>query len=109
MQINVTGRHVDITDAIRDHIHGKVQHAFADFPKTENVHVVLDLEKHRHFAEIQVQGAQHARIEGKAESDDMYTSIDEAIERAEKQLRRLRDKRRSRHPEGLGEMEAHGE
>ncbi len=109
MQINVTGRHIEITDAIRDHVHEKVRHAFSDFPKTEHVHVVLDLEKHRHFAEIQVQGAPHARIEGKAESDDMYLSIDQAVDHAEKQLRRRRDKRRSRHVEGLGELEAETE
>jgi putative sigma-54 modulation protein len=108
MQIKITGRNVEITDGIRDHIYEKLEHALTPFPRVEMVHVVLELEKYRHFAELVVQG-NHIHVEGKAESDDMYISLDDAIAKAEKQLRKLRDKVQDHHRshgKGLGEIEA---
>ncbi|MBU0679661.1 MAG: ribosome-associated translation inhibitor RaiA [Verrucomicrobia bacterium] len=92
MQISVTARHMEITDAIRDYAERRVEEAIMDFPRVENVHVILDVEKYRHKAEIVVQAANHIRVEAEAESDDMYVSIDNAAEKAQKQLRKLRDK-----------------
>jgi putative sigma-54 modulation protein len=92
VQISVTGRHVEITDAIRDCVHTKLQHDFAEFPRIESVHVILDVEKYRHWAEVVIQAPNHVRLEAKHESDDMYVSIDGAVEKVAKQLRRLTDK-----------------
>ena len=91
MQISVTGRHVDITDAIRHYAHEKLD-ALSDFPRVENVHMILDVEKYRHHAEVVVQAKNHIRVDAKEESDNMYASIDGAVSKAYKQLRRLRDK-----------------
>ena len=107
MQINVTGRHLDITDAIRDHIHNKLTHAFHDFPRVLHVHVILDVQKHRQLAELVVQAANHVDVEATAESDDLYVSIDGAIDRAAKQLRRRRDRVQDHKPRAkLGALEA---
>ncbi len=92
MQISVTGRHMDITDAIRTYAQDKVEGELAEFPRVVNVHVILDIEKYRHLAEIVIQAANHIQVDARAESDDMYVSIDGAIDKASKQLRRLRDK-----------------
>ena len=83
---------MEITDGLKDHIHDKVQHDLSDFPRVENVHVILDIEKYRQIAEVVVQAANHIRSEARAESDDMYVSIDSAMEKVAKQLRRSRDK-----------------
>ncbi|MFH0953951.1 MAG: ribosome-associated translation inhibitor RaiA [Verrucomicrobiota bacterium] len=93
MQISVTGRHMDITDAIRDHTHAKVQHALAEFQRVESVHVILEVEKYRHIAEIVIQAASHVRVEAQEESKDMYASIDGAVDKAAKQLGRVWDRR----------------
>jgi len=106
MQIKITGRHIEITEAIRDHVFEKLEHALKPFPQVELVHVVLELEKYRHFAELVVQG-NHIHVEGKEELDDMYASLDAAIVKVEKQLRKLRDKVQDHHhSRGLGEIEA---
>ena len=52
----------------------------------------LSREKYRHIAEVVVQAKNHIRVEAKEVSDDMYASIDNAVHKAAKQLRRLRDK-----------------
>lgn len=92
MQVNVTGRHMEITDAIRNYTHDKLQPLLGEFPRIESVHVILDVEKYRHLAEIVIQAPNHIRVDAREQSDDMYVSIDGAVEKAEKQLRRVWDK-----------------
>ncbi len=106
METTVTGRHVDITDAIRNYALDKVQDSLSGFTRVENAHVILDIEKYRHLAEIVVHGKNHINIDARAESEDMYVSIDEAVEKAERQLRKLRDKIQDhKHAEKLAEVE----
>jgi len=107
VQISVTGRHMEITDAIRDYTHGKLQHALAEFPRIESVHVILDVEKYRHMAEVVVQAPNHIRVDARHESDDMYASIDSAVEKTEKQLHKLWDKMQDhKSREKLGRLES---
>ena len=49
--IKVTGRHVSVTEAIKDYARHKVEHLHLDYPRIIEAHVILDVEKHRHFAE----------------------------------------------------------
>lgn len=102
MQLHITGRHVEITDGIREHIYAKIERTLIDFPRVEDVRVVLDLQKLIHTAEVLVQG-KNIHVEGKSFSENMYTSIDEALAKAERQLRKLREKvqEHHHHPETL--------
>jgi putative sigma-54 modulation protein len=92
VQISVTGRHVEITDAIREHVMNSIQHAFREFPRLVSAHIILSVEKYRHIAEIVVHGPNHVEAEATHESDNLYASIDQAIEKAERQLRKAWDK-----------------
>ncbi len=108
MNINMTGRHVEITDELRAHCEDRLRHALADFARIEHVHVILILEKHRHIAELDVQGPGFHRVEAKEEMADMYASFDAALDKVVKQLRRWTEKvhdSRVQH-EGLGRAEA---
>lgn len=96
MQVHITGRHVEISEGIREHIYDKVERTLIDFPRVEDVRIVLDLQKLEHSAEVLVQG-KNIHVEGKSSSENMYTSIDEALERAERQLRKLREKAHDHH------------
>jgi putative sigma-54 modulation protein len=108
MNINITCRHMEVTSALRDHAQHAVETALTEFPRIEHVHLIMDVEKYRHFAEVVVQAKNHVRVEGKEESDDMYHSIEAALNKAQKQLRKLRDKIQDhKHTESLGELEAH--
>lgn len=97
MQVHITGRHVEITDGIRDHIYDKVERTLNDFPRVEDVRIILDLQKRGHFVEVLVQG-KHLHVEGTSSSENMYTSIDQALDKAERQLRKLREKVQNHHP-----------
>lgn len=92
MQITVTGRHMEVTDAIRGHAEEKITRELAEFPRVQSVHVILAIEKYRHIAEIVALAPHHIHLESKEESDDMYVSIDRAVEKIEKQLHKVWDK-----------------
>ena len=92
MQITVTGRHMEVTDAIRGHAEEKITRELSEFPRVQSVHVILAIEKYRHIAEVVAQAPHHIHLESKEESDDMYVSIDRAGEKLEKQLHKVLDK-----------------
>ncbi len=96
MQVHITGRHVEITDGIRDHIYDKTERTLVDFPRVEDVRIILELQKHEHRAEVLVQG-KSIHIEAEGTSENMYTSIDQALDKAERQLRKLREKVQDHH------------
>ncbi len=96
MQVHITGRHVEITDAIRDHIYDKIERTLVDFPRVEDVRVVLDLQKIVHLAEVVVKG-KGIDVESEASEENMYTAIDTALEKTERQLRKLREKIQNHH------------
>ncbi len=107
MQVSVTCRHMDVTDALREHAHDKAAQILDQFPRIENIHIILDVEKKlRHIAEVVVRAKNHIHVEAVEETEDMYHSIDGAISKAERQLRKLRDKVQDhKHQTGLAEFE----
>jgi len=100
MAIEITGRHVSVTDSIREHGRKRLEKLVAEFPRVDNVHLILDVEKYRHQAEVVVHGRRHILVEARETTGDMYASIDGVIEKVVKQLRRLVDKRQERQPHG---------
>ncbi len=108
MQIEITGRNVDVTDAIKDYARRKIQKVVDGFSSVENVRVILDIQKIRHIAEVIVQGRQRLRLEASETSEDLYASIDLVSDKIGRQLRKSRDKVITSHQaaEKLGELEA---
>jgi putative sigma-54 modulation protein len=105
MNISVTCRHMDLTDALREHAHAKVESDLID-PRVESVHVILDVQRTTHKAEVVLQGKQHIRLEADESSEDMYKSIDRAVEKMAKQLKKIHDKviDNHKHREPMGEI-----
>ena len=105
--ITVTGRHVEITEAMRDHAHKKVEGLHLDYPKIIEAKVILDVQSHknRHIAEIILFCANHITIEAHTETHDMYASIDETISKIARRMRkhktRLLRKHRPRKNESI--------
>ncbi|MFT5239636.1 MAG: putative sigma-54 modulation protein [Candidatus Promineifilaceae bacterium] len=98
MAIEVTARHIHATEEIQEYARGKGQLLEDEFPRVEHIHFVLDSEKHRQIATVVVQAKNRIRAEAKEESDNLRASIDEAVDKVERQLRRLRDKVQDHSP-----------
>lgn len=95
MRISYTGRQVELAPAqLR-----KIETAFAkigkllDGKEEKEAHVVLSLERHLHNAEITLDYYDH-RLVGAGSGPDLYTAMNAAIEKFEKQAVKLRERRR---------------
>lgn len=93
MAIEITGRHVDVSDSMRSYAEKRADKLVAEFPRVDKVHVILDIQKFTHMAEVVAHAARHIQIEAKATSENMYASIDEAVDKVEAQLRKTIEKR----------------
>jgi len=94
MKLTVAGRHLKITQAIEDHLHKKMEKALKNLHDAADVHVALAVDKHRHFAEITLK-TKGFTIHSEAETEDLYTAMDQAVEKAEKQLKKHKDRSKS--------------
>jgi putative sigma-54 modulation protein len=106
MQVKITARHVNLSDKFKAHVDELIDRTLACFPRIESVHVIIDKQKISQFAEINVQGSNHIRIDAKAEGETKYEAFDSALTKVEVQLRKMRDRVQEHKCVGLGEIEA---
>jgi len=100
VQVTVTFRHVDPTDALRDYAIEKVTHVAGKYLKSAvGAHVILSVQKQRHFAEINLH-ATRFDISAHESTGDLYSAIDLTIDKVEAQLRKHKD--RINHHKGRG-------
>jgi putative sigma-54 modulation protein len=92
MSIEITVRHVDVPSGDKEYAQELGEKIMSEFPRVEHVHIILDGQKYLKMAEIVVQAKNHIRVESKEQSETMRSSLDLCFAKAEKQLRRLRDK-----------------
>ena len=92
LQITVTGRHISITDAMKEYAEKKLQSIGVDFPRLLDARFILDVEKYRHQCELVVRGPNRVHLEAEAESDNMYASIDLCIDKLARQMRKVKTK-----------------
>ena len=88
LPITVTGRHVEITDSMRDYALKKVQGLHLDYPRIIEAKVILDVQKNRQIAEVILFCANHITIEASTERGDLYASIDETMSKIARRMRK---------------------
>lgn len=91
MQLQITGRHVEITDAIREFIDNKFAKLERHFDRITQIHVILSVEKNTHQAEAKVNIA-GGEIFAHNEAENMYASIDLLIDKLDRQLLKHKSK-----------------
>ncbi|CZF78370.1 MULTISPECIES: ribosome hibernation promoting factor [Grimontia] len=91
MQINLTGHHVEVTDALRDYVTTKFDKLERFFDHINNVHVVLNVEKLQQIAEATLH-VNNGEIHAKADSENMYAAIDSLTDKLIKQLTKHKEK-----------------
>jgi putative sigma-54 modulation protein len=92
MKFEYTGRHVDVTPAIRRHVEDQfstIDQIFND--STASAHVIIEVEKNRHKGEILLhwRGETLTAIDVNA---DMYQALTRAITKIQKQAVKLKKK-----------------
>jgi putative sigma-54 modulation protein len=91
MQVNITFRHLDPTDALKSHVRERVEHVKRYVDRASEAHAVLHVENLDHHAEITVKAGRFL-LRGSARTQDMYASIDAAADKIERQLKKHKEK-----------------
>jgi putative sigma-54 modulation protein len=91
MNVEITGRHVLITPAIRTYILKRLRKFVKILGDDISFHVILDVVKERQTAEILLK-SKLLDLTGKGETDDMYNSIVRAIDKLERQALKHKSK-----------------
>ncbi|MGU9952279.1 MAG: ribosome hibernation-promoting factor, HPF/YfiA family [Gammaproteobacteria bacterium WSBS_2016_MAG_OTU1] len=96
MQIEITGHHLEITDALRQHIGKRLErlNQHQDSP-LDYVHVVLEITKNTHQCDIKTHHG-HDEFIAQGNDDDMYTAIDRAASKIERQLQNAKGRKIAR-------------
>lgn len=89
MNINVRGKHIEVTDALREYVEKRVGKLEKYFDNLEDIQVTLLVEKDRHRVEVTAP-ISGMILRGEEETTDMYSSIDLVVEKLEKQINKYK-------------------
>ena len=92
MKFEYTGRHIDVTPALRSHVENhfeRISHLFNGKPA--KAHVIIEVERGRHRSEI-VLNWRNDVLTATTSNSDMYQSLSQTIDKIEKQALKLKNK-----------------
>ena len=98
MNMSVTGRHLDVTPAIKEYAAKRVEQIGIDFPRMLSAHFILEVDKFRQIAELVVQCGNHITIEARDVSEDLYASIDGVVDKVARQMRKYKTRIQNHRP-----------
>lgn len=97
--IQITGRHIEVTDSMKDYAMDKISKIERFMNRIIDVNVIMDIQKLDHRVEI-ILKAGNVKITSKASTTDMYVSIDQAVDKLETQILRYKSKLQDHHAKG---------
>lgn len=97
--IQITGRHVQITDSMKDYAIEKISKIERIMNRIIDVNVIMDIQKLDHRVEI-ILKANNTKITSSAVTTDMYISIDQAVDKLEAQILKYKSKLQDHHLKG---------
>lgn len=98
--IGITGRNVLVTDAMKNYAMEKIAKIERISPRVVNVNVVMDIQRFEQRVDI-IAKINNIKVKSHAITDDMYASIDRAVEKLEAQLRKYKTKIQDHHARGV--------
>ncbi len=110
MNISLTGRHLELTDAIKEHMTTSIETLNKYNMDIISVNVIASTQtkkgKEHSVVEFVINLAHKNSIVIKQNDGDLYTAIDLATARAQKAMRRMHDKDSEHHKVGMNEVKA---
>ncbi|GAB4405919.1 MAG: ribosome-associated translation inhibitor RaiA [Thermodesulfovibrionales bacterium] len=100
MNVIVNGRHLDVTPALKSYAEEKIRRFERYLSNITEAIVTLSIEKYRHKAEVLLK-ANGVMIQAEGVTGEIYSSIDEVVEKLEKQVKKYKEKLVS-HRKGEG-------
>lgn len=110
MNISMTGRQLELTDAIKAHISSSIETLTKFHLDIISVNVIASAQtkkgKEHSVVEFVINLAHKNSIIIKQNDQDLYAAIDMAVSRAQKAMRRIHDKETEHHKVGLNAIKA---
>jgi putative sigma-54 modulation protein len=100
MNIIVAGRHLDITPALKKYAEEKIKKFSRYLSNISEAIVTLSVEKYRHKVEVLLK-VNGVLIQAEGITGEIYSSIDEVVEKLERQVKKYKEKLVS-HRKGEG-------
>ncbi|MBT8451224.1 MAG: ribosome-associated translation inhibitor RaiA [Deltaproteobacteria bacterium] len=107
MRISYTFRNMESSDAIKNHASDKIAKVQKYIRSPLHAEFTFSMERHLHRVDLTLTGDGH-QYAGHGQSDDMYTTIDQVVDKIDRQVRDTKatetNRRRNsgeslRHPE----------
>jgi putative sigma-54 modulation protein len=105
MNLNLTGRHLEITPAIREHVISKLDKVKRHFDNVIDINVILSVDKLKQKAEANVHVSGKA-IFAEAEDSNLYVAIDALVDSLDRQVLKYKEKNTTRRHDNSGKVEA---
>lgn len=105
MRITITGRNIELTEAIKAAVEKKIGHLDRYFTADTECRVTLSVQKDAQKVEITIPTKGHV-LRCEQESTDMYITLDMVVDMMEKQLKKYRTRIVSRKMNQAGEFKA---
>jgi putative sigma-54 modulation protein len=105
MQVHFTFRNVEPSEAVKNYAREKIGKMQKYLRAPLEADVVLSTERHLHCVELSIR-ADGDRFAGTVESEDMYASIDLAMDKVDRQIREAKalETDRKRHSGGVSQL-----
>lgn len=98
MRIQVSGKHIDIGDALRSHVEDRLLEAVGKyFDRPVDAVVTFSKDRHEYVSDSSVHLPTGMTVQAKARAGEVYASFEGAVDRMEKQLRRYKRRLRDHH------------
>ncbi len=91
MEVTITGKQLDVTPALKEYVETRAKKIEKYTTNVTKAIVTLKVEKYRHMAEVLVK-VNGFIIQSEQETDEMYVSVDKAISKIERQLKKHKEK-----------------
>jgi putative sigma-54 modulation protein len=99
MQINIKGKHLEITEAIDTYVRKKSERLTRYFDRVQSIDCVIEKEPNAYHVEFIVDVAQHEDFIVNFRDADLYAAIDLAIDREARQIVEYKKQLRNhKHP-----------
>lgn len=93
MQVHITARHIELTSPLADYVEKRLERVGRHFNAAVRAHIILEVQKQRHIAEVVAHAAGLPDFRAKGESVDLYAAVDLVVEKLHKHMARIKDKR----------------
>ena len=92
MNIEIAGRHVTVTQPMKDYARQKAERLARHYDRFLRLHVTLSVEHDDQIAEFVASASRHAVLVAKEQHADMYAAIDLAADKLDRQVRKFKEK-----------------